>query len=462
MDVKRGLLLLALAAVVGGGIFAYVSVSREQAFDRLITAGNAALEADQTFEALEAFSGAIAIKGDSMFAYLRRGETYLRQGQPAAAERDLRRASRLDPTAPRPLEALGDVHFQVKNYARAAERYADYVRLDDRSARVLYKLALSRYRAGDPRGAILPLRQAVAIDERLAEAHYLLGLCLRSTGQSRDATAELERAIRIAPTLLVAREELADVYWEMGRTRDEVVQLESLTALDARPARFVALGLAYARTGQHSQAVRVLGAATERFPEHPGLYVTLGRLWLENAQNGHDRVALSKALEALRAVPDDSEAGAEAKTLYGRALLMSGDRVLAERALQEAVTKYPLDPQAFLYLADAAEGLGHVSDARQALLRYQALVGDDPNAAVQVQRATRIANLSSRLSDPATAAVWLEQAASVGQPTVRLLAQLAQAQIESGDSDGARETIQRALAIEPRNRTLLALERKVR
>jgi len=462
MDVKRSLLFLALAIVVGGGVFAYLSISREQAFSRLIAAGNAALEADQTFEAIEAFSGAIAIKGDSMLAYLRRGETYQRQGQLAAAERDLRRASRLDPTAPRPLEALGDVQFQVKNYARAAERYADYIRLDDRSARVLYKLALARYRGGDPAGAVPPLRQAVALDERLPEARYLLGLCLRGTGHSQEALVELERAVRIAPTLLVAREELADVYGEMGRTRDEIVQLENLTGLDARPARFMALGVAYAHAGQHAQAVGVLGGAAERFPDNPGIYVTLGRLWLENAQNGRDRISLSKALEALQAVRDDSEAGAEAKTLFGRALLLSGDATLAERVLQEAVTKYPLDPRAFLYLADAAEGLGHVPDARQALLRYQALAGDDPDASAQAQRATRIADLSWRMSDPATAAVWLKQAADAGQSSARLLGRLAEAQIACGDKDGARETIRRALAIEPRNRTLLALDRKVR
>jgi len=71
--VKRGLLVLALAAVVGGVVFAYLSIARAQAFSRLIAAGNAALEADQTFQAIEAFSMAIENKNDSMLAYLRRG-----------------------------------------------------------------------------------------------------------------------------------------------------------------------------------------------------------------------------------------------------------------------------------------------------------------------------------------------------------------------------------------------------
>lgn len=461
MAVKRLLLILGLAVAVAGGVLASLTLSRDQAYRRLIAAGNAALEADQTFEAIEAFSGAIAIKDDSMLAYLRRGETYQRQGQLAAAERDLRRAAQLDPTAPRPLEALGDVQFEVKNYARAAERYANYIRLDDRSPRVLYKLALARYRGGDPGGAIPPLRQAVALDERFAEAHYLLGLCLRNAGQSQEALTKLERAVRVLPALAVAREELADLYRELGRTREELEQFEALTALDARPARYLALGLAYARAGQHNQAVRVLGGAAERFPEHPAIYAALGRVWLETAQKGRDRIALSKALEALQAVPVDSDVGSEAKFLFGRALLLAGDRELAERVLQDAVTRYPVDPQAFLFLADAAEGLGHLRDARQALVRYQALTGDDPNPASQAQRAARIAELSLRVADPATAVVWFQHAIALGSFSARLLGRLAEAQVATGDLDGARASVRRALEMEPRNRTLLAFARKI-
>lgn len=459
---KRLLVVLGLAASVGGGIFAYLTLAREQAFRHLIAAGNAALEADQTFEAIEAFSGAIALKNDSMLAYLRRGETYWRQRQLAVAERDLRRARRLDPTATRPIEALGDVNFEVKNYARAAEWYADYVRLDDRSPRVLYKLALARYRGGDPAGGVQPLKQAVALDERFAEAHYLLGLCLSNTGRLLDALQELEQAVRVAPGLVVAREELANLYRELGRTREALEQLEKLTALDARPARFVTLGLEYARSGQHSQAIRVLGSAAERYPEHPGIYAALGRVWLETAQKGRDRIALSKALEALQTVPADAEEGSEARTMFGRALLLAGDPELAERVLQEAVGRFPVDSQAFLYLADAAEGLGHLPDARVALLKYQALTGDDPDPASQVQRSTRIAELSMRLADSAAAVEWFRRALDLGSPNARLLGRLAEAQLAAGDTDGARASVRQALEMAPRNGALLALSRKIR
>ena len=92
-----------------------------------------------------------------MLAYLRRGETYQRRGDRGdldAAARDFRTAAALDPTATRPLEALGDVLYQLQRYGRAADAYERCLRLDDRSARVSYKLALARYRDGDVDAAL--------------------------------------------------------------------------------------------------------------------------------------------------------------------------------------------------------------------------------------------------------------------------------------------------------------------
>ena len=98
--------------------------SRQRDYSALLTRGDTALRDDQTFGAIEAYSGAIALRPDSMLAYLRRGQTYLRRGDRGdleAAARDFRTAAALDPTATRPLEALGDALYQSQRYARAAD-----------------------------------------------------------------------------------------------------------------------------------------------------------------------------------------------------------------------------------------------------------------------------------------------------------------------------------------------------
>src|SRR4029079_5498394 len=104
---------------------------------------------------------------ESMLAHLRRGETYQRRGELDEAARDFRTAASLDPTAPRPLEALGDVLYQLQRYERAAEAYASNLRLDDRSAAVSYKLALAQYRAGTFEAALSTLASTVKLNDRL-------------------------------------------------------------------------------------------------------------------------------------------------------------------------------------------------------------------------------------------------------------------------------------------------------
>ena len=98
-----------------------------------------------------------------------------------------------------------------------------------------------------------------------------------------------------------------------------------------------------------------LGSALERTPDHPLVYGALGRVWLDIAQARNDRVALNKALEALERAGSRSAATSEALTLYGRALLQSGRVDVAERILQQATERYPIEPAAFLFYATAAE-----------------------------------------------------------------------------------------------------------
>ena len=445
-----------MAAAVGYG---YAATRREHAYRAYRAQGDAALVQDNTFAAIEAFSGAIAVKSDSMLGYLKRGEVYRRRGEFDSALRDLLRASELDPTAPRPLELLGDTNYALKRYAKAAERYRAYVQIDDRSSRVLYKLALALYSLGQTAAAIDALQSAVVLDERFAEAYYLLGLCLRDVQKVDRARAALERAIALQPALLHPREELADLNRALGRTEEWLDQLRALSALDPKPARQVTLGLAYAAAGMSDRAVLTLGDAAKRYPDHTYAYVALGRVWLERAQLRGDRVDLTKALGALEESMGSDESS-EALTLFGRALLLMDDAESAERMLQNATEKEPADPAAFYYLADAAERLGHFDVARKALLDYEALKGQDADSRRRAAHSTRLGDLSLQLKEPAVAISYYRAALAEEGPDVPVLARLADAEWRAGDRDGARETLGKGLEKDPRNAQLLSLRRR--
>lgn len=366
-----------LIALTVGTVLAWYTARQDREFQRLIAAGDAALAQDETYGAIEAFSGALALRGDSMLAYLKRGDAYRRRGELNAALRDLGDAAALDPAAPRPVELLGDVNAAMGRHNRAAELYREFTQLDDRSPRVLYKLGLAYFRTDQPADAITPLQSAVTLNPQFVEAHYLLAMCLRERSDAEGALRSLARAVELDAAFVPAREELADVHAEAGRQREAIEQLEALAALEpGRPERLIAVGLAYARWGRTETAIVTLGRAAERFSDNAPVYTALGRVWLGAAEQRNDRVALSKALEALQPRALAPGASSEMLTLYGRAMFLSGNAAAAERVLTDATAQTPVDPVAFRYLADAAERAGHEATARDALLRYAALTGD--------------------------------------------------------------------------------------
>jgi tetratricopeptide (TPR) repeat protein len=459
--VKRVVLAGLLLSVSLAGAYGYGVTRREGHYRQLLQEGDAASARGDLTAALEAFSGAIGVMPDSMPGYLKRGEVYRRRDDLEASLRDLRRAAELDPTATRPLELLGDVSYAMGRYARAVERYEEYLALDDSSHRLFYKLGLAQYRAAQAAACIDSERKAITLEDGFAEAHYVLGLCLRDAQKPKEALAALERAVSLSPALLPAREELADLYGRLGRTDDHIAQLGAVQALDPGPAREVALALAHAAVGDEATAVQTLGRAARKYPGYVHIYVALGRVWLEVADARDDRVALAKALDALQRAVKLEENG-DALLLLGRALLLKPDLPLAERTLQQATAHLPVPPSAYLYLADTAEALGHAPLARDALLDYEALEAAGPERRRPSRLAARIADLSMRMKDYRSAAAWYLRATANGAPDAALLFRLADAQWRGGSFDAARASVARVLALDPRHAGAVALDRRLR
>jgi tetratricopeptide (TPR) repeat protein len=457
---RRTALIVVIVAAMGvAGALFYSALHTEQEFDRLIAAGDLAVQNAQPFLAIEEYSGAVALKPDSMLAHLKRGAVYQAQGELGAALRDLRESSDNDPSAPRPLELLGDVNVGLGRFDRAMERYERYVALDERNPRVLYKLGLTRYRAGRLSDALDPLKQATTLDPRMAEAYYVMGLVHREQGQTTLARRALEQAVKLGPGLSNAREALAEVYFAEVNHGKAIDQLEVLAALEpASPDRLVAVGLAQSRAGRSEAALLTLGRAIDRFPDAPNGYAALGHIWLTTALTRGDRIALKKAVEALRQAAGKPGVTSETMTELGRAWMLSGDYLAAERAFRQALARLPVPAEAFLHFATVTQRGGRIQDARDSLVKYAALVGDSrPLASV----ASQIADLSLRLGEPAVAVRWLDRAVDEGGPSPALLSRLADAALKAGDYSRARAAVTRGLQAAPDDPALQQLKRRL-
>jgi tetratricopeptide (TPR) repeat protein len=406
---RRHLLTAFAIAIVAAGVLAFTQVQREREYQQLILDGDQALTRHDIAAAIEAFSGALTLKSDAMLAFLKRGDAYRRKGETDLALRDLRQAVSLDPTAPGPYEARGDVYLLrgADSLPNAIKSYQQSLTLDERSARVQYKLALAYYRSNQPRAAFLAATQAKQFatqakqfDPQLAAAHYLLGLSLVAMGQLSDAHRELQQALTSDPTLTPAREELAEVCRLLGSSTEEIGHLWALLRAEpTRADRHLTLGRAYARIGRTDLAVETLSRATEQFPRNAQVFVALSHVWLEHAIATGDPVAIQKGLEAARQAGSPGTQDRSIQMLTGMAWLRANEPRRAMRLFEQATSELPVDPAAYTHLADAAEQLRLWTAARNALRHADALATDDRTSATARTRLLRLGNLSMKIGD---------------------------------------------------------------
>ena len=455
--------------IVAIGVVAVLAVQRlneAERYRQLVLTGEQALASGNSYAAIEALSGAIALRNESMTAHLRRGEAYRSQRRLDDAARDFREAARLQPGATDPLVALAALHDGRGDAAEAAEWYARAAAIDRQSPPLLYQLALTRYRSGQAAAAIDPLRQAIALDAGFDEALYLLGVVLRDTQDTAGAIEALERAIRANPSLAPAREELADLYQTQRRYSDEMSQLTALASLDPRSARDVSIALSQARRGEFDSAEATLTAALERAPDDSQLALTRGRVRVMRAEATSDRARrigwATDAVTALERALGGTARRSEGLALYGRALYLKGDVEEAARILREAVATTPFSRAAFLYLADAADALGDPVEAREWLARYDALEGDSVAPDVSLARSRRLGGLAVQVGDYADARARLEPLLAAAPQDVMLLCWIAESRWHTGDAEGARTALQQAVALAPRDTNVRRLRQVIR
>ena len=110
------------------------------------------------------------------------------------------------------------------------------------------------------------------------------------------------------------------------------------------------------------------------------------------------------------------------------------------------------------HFASVAQRLGHLDDARQALVKYSVLVDEDRHEAVY---AARIADLSMQLNDAVAAAAWYQRSDTLRASDASLLARMAEAQWRAGQTDKALATLKRAVDKDPNHPLVRSVSRRL-
>lgn len=148
-----------------------------------------------------------------------------------------RKATELDPSGGGVAGFLAACCPADKRLEEAAVRYAEQVRRHPGDSAARVRLALARWKLGQPGEAMDLLREGLAACPDDAEWYYQLGVMTAAQERLEEARSLFERAVSIDPSHAGAHERLAQCHGAAGRARPALEHLEKAHRLQPGNAR---------------------------------------------------------------------------------------------------------------------------------------------------------------------------------------------------------------------------------
>ena len=230
-------------------------------------------------EAVEAFAELAKQRADSgEVAYLHALALYNSQ-KSAEAEKEVRRALRIDPGAANAYTLLGIIlasHGGASS--EAGEALTQAVALDGTNYDAVFNLGRVQYAEKDYEGATRSFRAAVRLKPKGAEAHFFLGTSLESAGDSAAALSEYQEIIKLDPESVYGQLGSGVLLLKQGKKDEAIGALQRATAID--PKNFEArwsLGRALMLSERFTEAVEVLQVVVALEPRRADAHYQLGQ-----------------------------------------------------------------------------------------------------------------------------------------------------------------------------------------
>ena len=174
-----------------------------------------------------------------------------------AAQRNLRRATALNPEDADAHNDLGYVYAAQHDSARALQAFRDAVRLRPNDPMFLRNLGMAALACKELRAAEAAFRSLVAKHPMDAMGFYGLGNALAGQGRGEDAFAAYRRAVGINPYLREAHEGIGQVRLRQQKLQEAAAAYEQALQIDIYSLEtHRALAGIYAQLGDSLQAVR--------------------------------------------------------------------------------------------------------------------------------------------------------------------------------------------------------------
>ena len=321
------------------------------------------------------------------------------QGRVHEAIAAYRLATSINPDDAVALLALGSLLRQSGDAAAARTNLERAANLAARDYRVWCELGLVCADAGDFAGAREALQRSIRLNRDFGQGHLLLAQVELAAGAAEEAIESARRAVAKAPRLVDAHALLGMAYVAARRFDEaEAAFGRGLELAPAHAGLLLNLGNTHRERGALAEAERCFRQALEADPGYLPAAQALASLLIESERHG-------EALRVLEACPSGGELPAEFLFVVGEALAGLGRLQEAEGAYRAALQRQPAMQEAWGNLFELARRAGDFARSRE--------VADEAARAL-----------------PRSPESCMLQAVAL---------------LDSGDFDGAIETLERAL-----------------
>lgn len=163
------------------------------------------------------------------------------------------------------------------DWREAARQFTLGARMAPENPVMRLNLGTALIRAGDAPAALVQLEAAASLDPGFAAPHFLIGTLLERSGRDLEAIERFRMAADADASMSAARLRLGDALRRTGRFEAALPHYRQVQGGQAQPARF-GEAMALVRLGRYGEALRVLDAAAERYPEEPSFPHAKARL----------------------------------------------------------------------------------------------------------------------------------------------------------------------------------------
>ncbi|MDE2890201.1 MAG: tetratricopeptide repeat protein [Gemmatimonadota bacterium] len=193
---------------------------------------------------------------------------------------------------------LGNLHYDLKQYDRAAAYFQKVIALKPDFAEAHYNFGNLYYDTGQYDLAILQFEKVIALKKDFAEAHFQMGNALYGLREYDRAVEHFEEAIALKPQFVAAYYNVGDLYYRTGQFDAAVGAYRKAIALNPGNARAHSnLGNAYHGLRDYQQAISAYEQAVELDPGYAEGFYNLGVVYHTLGDVERTRRCFRKVLE---------------------------------------------------------------------------------------------------------------------------------------------------------------------